>query len=257
MSVLFLKTLMEALRKIGLLKGLVYMAAWGYYLYFRLRNNFKVVGLQYLPPKNRPRYILAGNHASGADAYLLLAGMTGRYLRRIYAVAHEKSFRKETPEKLWLEAMEMIPRVGSGQEIVDKMACYIFNNRTIAIVPEGMYSTKVMKGYTGIMRLYWRVNRQFPKPTIPIIPVATIGATEAYPFEAGSDGKYHMKKTGIIARLGPPIFFDVPAHPPKDWFREKTDEVMKTIANLGLQKEVIESWKLESMERKKPRKYKI
>jgi 1-acyl-sn-glycerol-3-phosphate acyltransferase len=213
----------------------------------------------YLPSRNRPRYIIAGNHASGADAYLILAIMTGRYWRRVYAVAHERSFRDDTFEKLFLMTLEMIPRIGRGQELINKMADYLLKNRTIVIPPEGMTSNKVMKGYTGVMRLYWLVNHQLNLPyRIPIIPIVSIGANKAYPITFGEDGKYHPKKTGIIARFGKPIYYEIPEHPSKEWFRQKTDELMDHIAVLALQKEgAIESWKLKQFERQKSREYKL
>ncbi len=211
-----------------------------------------------MPPRNRPRCILAGNHSSGFDAQLLIAIYTGKYFRRFYAVAHERSYRKDNFEKLMLETLDMIPRVGSGKDLVRKMAEYIYSNRTIAIPPEGMTSNKVMKGYTGVMRLYWLVNRFYEIPKIPIIPIVSIGANEAYPISLGDDGKYHPKKVGIIGRFGRPIYYDLPKKPTKQWFREKTNDLMDKIAQLALQKEgAIDSWKLKSLERNKIRQYKI
>lgn len=241
------------------MNGFIQLLASLYYLNFRIKNNFKIVGAKNnLPPRNRPRFILVGNHSSGADAYLMMAGMTGLYMRRIYAVAHEKSFKKDTIEKLFLEAFEMIPRVGTGQEIIYKMGKYLMEkNRIIAIVPEAMLMNKVSKGFTGVMRLYWLVNSQpnLPYP-IPILPVASIGANQAYPISVGPDGKYHPKKTGIIARVGKPIYYELPKHPSKQWYREKTDELMDHIAHLALQKEgAIDSWKLDSVKRNQPREY--
>jgi 1-acyl-sn-glycerol-3-phosphate acyltransferase len=225
---------------------------------FRVRNNIKVLNRHHLPPRNRPRYILAGNHASAADAYFLMAVITGRYLRRIYAVAHERSFRRDTAEKALLEAMEMIPRRGSGHEVVRKMAAYLLANRTMAIPPEGMTSQKVMKGYTGVMRLYWLVNRHFPEPQVPIIPVASIGATAAYPITLDPDGKYRTKKTGILFNIGAPLLFPLPDRPDYAWFRSRTDELMDHIAKLGLQREgAIPSWKQDSMARAQRRHYEV
>jgi 1-acyl-sn-glycerol-3-phosphate acyltransferase len=258
--IVFLKHFIRILRKTHLLGGFIQLFGTGMWIFFKGKNNVKFVGSKYLPPRNRPRMILAGNHSSGADAYLLLALFTGRFFRRFYAVAHERSFRKETVEKIMLEAFDMIPRVGTGQQLVDEMCKRLLANKTIAIPPEGMTSKKVMKGYTGVMRLYWKANKAIkdPKLKIPIIPIVSIGANEAYPVSYGEDGKYHPKKIGIIGRFGKPIHYKLPDNPDKSWFREKTDELMDHIAKLTLQKEgVIESWKQQSLKRKKPREYSI
>ncbi len=253
-----MKSTVYAFKKLRLTKLFIHLVCFGYYLYFKIRNNLKAINTQYLPPRNRPRYILAGNHSSGVDAQLLLALLTGRYFRRFYAVVHEKEFRNDSVDKLLLETFDMIPRVGTGPQIIRKMAEYIYQNKTIAIPPEGMTSNKVMKGYTGVMRLYYKVNKFFDDPKIPIIPIVSIGANEAYPISYGDDGKYHPKKKGIIGRFGAPIYYPIPKNPDKEWFREKTDDLMDHIARLALQKGgAIESWKLKKLKSHKKREYQI
>ena len=258
-TLVFVKKLLNDLRCCHLLNLIIYLGCGILYLFFRIRNNLTLLNTKYLPPRNRPRFILAGNHASGADAYLVLLLMTGRFWRRVYAVAHERSFREDTFERLLLTTFDMIPRIGKGSELIQKMGQYLMANRTIMIPPEGMTSNKVMRGYTGIMRLYWLVNQQphLPYP-IPILPLVSIGANEAYPITYGSDGKYHPKHVGVIGRFGKPIYYDLPEHPTKDWFREKTDELMDHIAKLALQQEgAIESWKQNQLDHEKPRQYNL
>jgi 1-acyl-sn-glycerol-3-phosphate acyltransferase len=197
------------------------------------------------------------NHSSGADAYIMLGCMTGRFYRRSYAVVHEKEFRKDNLARVFLEAFDMIPRFGTGQQVIKKMAEHLLQNKTITIVPEGMTSDKIMKGYTGVMRLYYMINK-LPSihNTIPILPVVTIGANKAYPIKADPDGKYRTHKVGIIIRLGKPIYYQLPEHPTPEWFRQKTDELMDHIAHMALQKEgVIDSWKQNQLTRQKPREY--
>jgi 1-acyl-sn-glycerol-3-phosphate acyltransferase len=253
------KWAMKALYHLHLLRIALHGMMVGYFLYFRIKNNLKTVGDRYLPSRNREPVIIAINHSSGADAYIGLATIGGKALRWGSFVAHEKSFRKDTFEKWLLLAFGAIPRIGSGQRVINRMVYWLCRNRNIYIVPEGMTSDKVMRGYTGIMRVYYLANKIMAKHgrRVGIMPVATIGANKCYPITVGPDGKYHPQKGGIILRVGPPIHFDLPESPTKDWFREKTDLVMNRIAWLARQREgIIDSWKLNSMQ-DKPRDYKL
>ena len=258
MSLVLAKTILDVLKKAKLLDLTLQMYCTGLYIKFKIKNNIKVINTKYLPSKNHPRFILAGNHASAFDAYLIFASITGRYMRRVYGVVHERDWTKDNIPRLMLQAFGMIKREGKGEQIVNTMATYLLNNKTIIIPPEGMTSEKVMKGYTGIIRLYVKVNTQkklsYP---IPIIPIASIGATQAYPIKRGEDGKYHPQKIGIIGNIGKPIHFNIPKNPTHGWYREKTDFVMNEIARLALQKEgVIESWKQDQLKSNKRRAYK-
>jgi 1-acyl-sn-glycerol-3-phosphate acyltransferase len=257
-----LKRLFKICFKLHLLHILLHIFMFGYFIYFKIKNNLQVVGAENLPAKNREPFIAAINHSSGADAYFGLALIGGRYGRWGSFVAHERSFQKDTLEKWFLLALGGIPRIGSGQRVINRMAYWLCRNRNIYIVPEGMYSTKVMRGYTGIMRVYWLANHLRAKhghgeKSVPIMPVAAIGASKAYPAEMGADGKYHPQKGGVVIHVGKPITFDLPEKATKEWYREKTDEVMNIIAKLALQKEgVIDSWKLKSLQ-EGPRNYKL
>lgn len=257
LGVELLKRWLKVLSRLHLLRLTMHLLMGGYYLYFRIKNNLHVVGSRYLPPKNREPVIIAINHSSGADAYIGLATIGGRYLRWGSFVANEKSFKKDTVEKWLMLAMGAIPRIGSGHRVIMRMVYWLCRNRNIYIVPEGMLSEKIMRGYTGIMRVYWHANRILQKRgrSVAIMPVATIGAKECYPIRADPDGIYRPHKGGIILRVGPPIHYPLPETLSKEWLRDKTDDVMNTIARLAGQTEgVIDSWKLQSLH-EGPRKY--
>ena len=233
--------------------------SFSYYIYFKIRNNAKYIGAEYLP--KRGPFILIGNHSSGADAYLGLSVVFGRLGRKFVSVAHEKSFKKDTFERALLLALDMIPRIGTGDQILKRQAKVLLSHKIIASVPEGMLNNgKIMKAYTGTTRLYYYVNSH-PKIDCPIVPLVSIGAFEAYPPYRDENGKYHPKRTGIIGRFGKP--FHLPPIPEgvdkKAFYREQTDYMMNILCDLALQKEgVIDSWKIDSIDHgKTKREYKL
>lgn len=254
----FMKWLFKALFHLHLLRSSLHLLMIGYYIYFKIKNNLQLAGTSNVLPKNKEPMIIAINHSSGADAYIGFATIGGRFLREGTFVAHEKSFRKDNFEKWMLLALGAIPRIGSGDRIINRMVYWLLQGKNVYIVPEGMTSNKIMRGYTGIMRVYYKANKIMANygRRVPILPVATIGANYAYPIAPDPDGKYRPKKGGIILRAGKPIHLELPEKATQGWYREKTDEVMGIIAKLGLQKEgVVDSWKLQSVS-KGPREYK-
>ncbi len=242
------------------LRGVIIrLLAFSYYIYFKIKVNLKVRGIGNLP---KPPFIIVGNHSSGADAHIALAIMTGRLNTRLYFVAHEKSFRKETPEKALLEFLEAKPRQGTGRQVVETMARWIADGKVVIIPPEGMYNRdgKIMKGYTGVIRLYYRVNGSGDRHHVPIVPACTIGADQAFSPWADEHGKYRKRRIGVIVRIGQPIFL-----PPKgsqelthEYLRKQVDHVMDRVAELALQKEgAVESWKLAELQSGSKRTYRI
>ena len=258
----FVKSFLNTLRRLRLLNFFMWNASLGLYTVFKIRNNIKIVGAENIP-KKKP-YIMIMNHSSGADAYLALAVVFGRLRRKFITVANERSFKKDTIERAFLLALDTIPRLGTGDQIMKKLAEVICNNQIVGMVPEGMLNDgKIMKAYTGTARLFHYVNAH-PKITCPLVPVATIGAFEAYPPYREPDGSYKPKRTGIIMRFGKPFFLpeipkDTSRLDKKEAFREQTDDLMNVICDLALQTEgVVDSWKINSVsDGKTERKYNL
>jgi 1-acyl-sn-glycerol-3-phosphate acyltransferase len=232
----FFKAYIKILKNSRLVHVFIHQLTWILYILFRVRNNLKITGTRYLPPRRKPRYILAPNHSSSMDFPLFNAILMGRFLRRIYILTDPYSFSQDNLEKLLVETLEEIPRLGTGDSIVKVMARNLLNNRPILIAPEGMKTATIGRGHTGIIRLYYRVNRcKSVGDHVPIIPIGVIGGTKAYPPRRADDGRYHYQKTSIILRFGPPIVFDdLPDALSHAWLREKTDLVMAKIARLAL-----------------------
>ena len=244
----FVKSFLKLLRKVRLLNYFMWLVSLGMYVIFRIRNNITIIGAKNVPKKGP--FILIMNHSSGLDAFLALAVIFGRLGHKFVSVANERSFKKDTFERAFLLALDMIPRIGTGNEIMKKLAKILLEHKIVGMVPEGMLNDgKIMKAYTGTTRLYYFVNAH-PKINCPIVPVATIGAFEAYPPYRQPDGSYKPKKGGIIIRFGKP--FHLPPIPQntdrKKFFREQTDEMMNILCGLALQKEgVVDSWKINSI----------
>ncbi|MFX0103268.1 MAG: lysophospholipid acyltransferase family protein [Candidatus Hodarchaeota archaeon] len=258
----FFIELIDFFRKIHAERFFMWLIGFIYYLRFILQNNFKIVGLKNIP-KNK-NFLLVGNHSSVADAYLLMAGLVGRMRMPFWYVTKVDDSHKDALFSRLIRLSGGIPRRGTGEQIVDVMVKVLTDpkKRRVAIPPEGMYNKdgKVMRGFTGVIRVYHKANKKFK---IPILPVVTIGAAEAYPTTPDPDGKFRPRKhKGIIGRVGKP--FHLP--PPKDgqmtreFLREQVDHVMDIIRRYALQEEPVdENWKLQQMQEsfkgKKKRSY--
>lgn len=223
-----------------------------YYLRFILQNNFKIVGIKNIP-KNK-NFLLVGNHSSVADAYLLLAGLVGRLRMPFWYVTKVDKRHNDALFSRLLRLSGGIPRQGTGEQIVDAMVEVLVDpgRRRVAIPPEGMYNKdgRVMRGFTGVIRVYHKANETFK---IPILPVVTIGAAEAYPTTPDPDGKFRPRKhKGIIGRIGKPFHLPKPAggKMTRELLREQVDHVMDVIRRYALQEEPVDdNWKLQQMRR--------
>jgi 1-acyl-sn-glycerol-3-phosphate acyltransferase len=208
------------------------------YLVFKLRNNFMIVGRKNIP-KNK-QFLLVGNHSSPTDAYLVAGALTGRLFMRFWYVANA-SWRFDDPFFSRLMRLSgAIPRRGSGAEVVQKMVKILIDpkRRRVAIPPEGTFNMrgKIMHGFTGVARVYYEANKVY---RIPILPVVSIGAADAYPAERDPDGGYHPNRKGIIGCIGKP--FHLPRPPAgvvdREFLRIQTDFIMERLRRLAMQKE--------------------
>ncbi|GAB4320012.1 MAG: hypothetical protein Kow0069_23780 [Promethearchaeota archaeon] len=247
---------LSGLVKLGLRGAAIRALSAAYYLYFRGKVNLKVVGLNNLP---KPPFVVVGNHSSAADAYLALAILAGRLGLRPYFVVHERAFRRDTLERAFLEFLEARPRSGSGQQVVEVMANWLRDGKVVVLPPEGMFNRgRIMKGYTGIVRLYHAVNPPGSPPRVPVVPACTIGADKAFSPWPDADGRYRFHKVGVVVRVGKPIYW-APRQPgelTREYLREKVDWLMDHVARLALQKGgAVESWKLAGLEPGRPRRY--
>ncbi|MHA1369867.1 MAG: lysophospholipid acyltransferase family protein [Promethearchaeota archaeon] len=227
------------------------------FLFFKIKNNLKIVGIKNIP-RNK-NFIIVGNHSSVADAYLLLAGLVGRLMLPFYYITRiDKTFDDPLMSRM-LKISGAIPRRGSGAQLVNKMVAVLLDpkKRRVAIPPEGMYNKdgRIMKGFTGVVRVYHKANQVYK---IPILPIVSIGAAEAYPTTPDPDGKFRpRRKKGIIGRIGKPFHLEPPKNGAftREFLRKQTDHVMEIIRHLALQDEPLEdNWKLEQLQKNQGKK---
>ncbi len=210
-----------------------------YYTYFKIKHAFSIQGKKNLP---KGAFILAGHHSSVADAYLAMSAFS-RLGRRIHALVHDKEWH-DPKQRFFIELLELIPRIWSGDVLIRIMTTmFLEKGKIVGITPEGMYNRgkAVMKGYTGVARLYFYANRDGPK--YPIVPVASLGASQSYP--PIIDGHETVKKsrckiTGII---GEPFHLDKPKEITREVLEESTNYIMQRVARLIGQESLVENWK--------------
>ncbi len=230
-------------------------AAWWvignlYWIYFKGKNNVKVIGKQHIP-RNK-NFILVGNHSSVADAYLLFALMAKLRLPFWYITKVTEKERNDPLRTRLLRLSGGIPRVGKGATLVRWMVNVLTDprRRRVAIPPEGMYNEgKLMEGFTGVVRVYYEANRIFK---IPILPVVSIGAEDAYPTKPDLDGKFRPRKhKGIIGVVGTPFHLARPSKEQieqREFFREQLGVIMERMRRLMRQKEgIARNWKLDQV----------
>ncbi|MHA1819846.1 MAG: lysophospholipid acyltransferase family protein [Promethearchaeota archaeon] len=252
-----LKRITRVVIKLGLRDYFIRFFCLGAWLFLKIQNNIKIINSKNIPKKGP--FIIVGNHSSPIDALIGVAYIGGIRGRRIYYIANSRDWRKDDIQRYFHELFEGIPRIGSGEELVKVLAGKLIQGKIVGIPPEGMYNKgKIMKGYTGVVRIYHLANLM-SKKEIPIIPVAIIGAHVAYPPNVDKDGKYRIKRSGILINVGKPIKL-----PPindydalnYDLLRKETDYIMGVVARLAHQKEgPVESWILKQKQRRNSRQY--
>ncbi len=230
--------ILKFLKRWRLDKPVVQILGLLYYTYFKIKHAFSIQGKKNLP---KGAFILVGHHSSVADAYIAMSAFS-RLGKRIHALVHDKEWR-DPRQRFFIELLELIPRIWSGDTLVKIMTKFFLEKgKIVGITPEGMYNRgkKVMKGHTGVARLYFYANRNGPK--YPIVPVASLGASQSYP--PIIDGHETVKKsrckiTGII---GEPFHLEIPKEINHEVLEESTNYIMQRVASLIGQNSLAENW---------------
>ncbi len=231
--------ILRFLKRSRLNKVVVWILGLLFFTYFKMKNAFSVEGKKNVP---KGAFILVGHHSSVADVYLGMSAFA-RLGRHIHGLVHDKEWH-DPKQRFFIELAELIPRIWSGDTLVKIMTRFFLEQgKIVGITPEGMYNygKKVMRGYTGVARLYFYANRDGPK--YPIVPVASLGASQAYPPQI--DGRETIKKhrckiTGII---GEPFHLEKPKEISREVLDESTDFIMQRVARLIGQETLADNWK--------------
>ncbi|MFX0102700.1 MAG: lysophospholipid acyltransferase family protein [Candidatus Hodarchaeota archaeon] len=179
--------------------------------------------------------IVIGNHTSKQDFYVSAAA-AARYGRIIRGLVHNTDW-KDPVYRVQMTYLQMIPRMGSGDEIIKRMVRALHENKMIGIAPEGTFSRTglVMEPFTGFLRVYFEANKDGYK--VPLIPAFVKGISQAYPMKDGNFAKKNLpRKVKITAFMGKPFHLKIPEKIDKDILRKYANHVMLKIARMGGQK---------------------
>lgn len=162
-------------------------------LFLKLFSRLRVEGNSLLPANEA--FILAPNHLSTLDAFILLAAVKNEY----YTIGKMELF-KNPILKFFIIRLNAIPvnRNGFCRQTL-KMAIEILRQKKIvAIFPEGYISKNGTLGRfkSGVARLAIEAK-------VPIIPVAIIGSNRLLPL-----GKKIPRPHRVIVKFGKPIYVD-------------------------------------------------
>lgn len=226
-----------------------------FYLKYRTKNALQIEGKLQLRWKQPA--ILIGNHSSPHDFYVTVAA-AARFWRMVRAPVSEQDWKKPD-ERVQLKYLKMVPRMGTGDQIVHRMVKVLEEGDILAIGPEGTFSHGlVMQGFTGFLRVYFEVNKDMY--WVPILPTFIQGIHQAYPpKESVLKNRKANKKVKITVILGNPFHLKRPKRLDRQTLRKYADYVMLKIARMGGQKKLQPNFKIDRwhQEGKDNRSYEI
>lgn len=155
-----------------------------YLLRYKLRYRIRVVNQNSKLPSP---CILTINHVVDEDTVIIqtLNELFWHHDHLSLLFADFNFERVYTPYIVWVDG---ISNKGTGKQVVERMARTIGHGRSVAIWPEGNLSRTgaVMEGFTGVDRLYLRVNfgslespRIDKTPLVSLVPIFLEGVYES------------------------------------------------------------------------------
>jgi 1-acyl-sn-glycerol-3-phosphate acyltransferase len=186
----------------------------------------EIKGMENLP---KPPFIIAANHSSYMDHFVLCNIVVPRYNQKLHFLAKKEHFDKFF-ERMWHIYAGAIPldRQAGGKKALKWAISALKHGKIIGIYPEGTRTLdgKIQKGKTGIARLSLAAK-------VPIVPIGIMGNFEILP-----KGRHipRMKKSQVS--IGKPIYFDkyYNKRETKALLRSMTTQIMKEIARLSRQR---------------------
>lgn len=162
-------------------------------IFFKLFSRLRVEGNNQLPENEA--FILAPNHCSTLDAFILLAAVKNEY----YTIGKMELF-KNPILKFFIIRLNAIPvnREGFCRQTLKVVVEILGQNKIVTIFPEGYISKNGTLGRfkSGVARLALEAK-------VPIIPVAIIGSNRLLPL-----GKRIPRPHRVIVKFGKPIYFN-------------------------------------------------
>jgi len=170
--------------------------------------------------------ILAANHASYMDHFIIGSVLVKHTKRDIRYLAKKEHFRKGL-EGWWHRYLKAIPvdREAGGREGLEKAVECLKKGDLIMIYPEGTRTLtgEMNRAKTGVARLALAAE----------VPVVPIGITNT--FNILPKGKKVPKKGKADVRIGKPLYFRqyYGKENDRDTLRKMTTMIMKEIARLS------------------------
>ena len=186
----------------------------------------EVNGLLNVPKKGT--FIVAANHASYMDHFIIMCTLVPFLNRKIHHLAKKEHFSNPL-KAIWHYYGGAVPidRQSGGKEALRWAVQALKNGNLIAIHPEGTRTLtgKLQKGRTGVARLALLAR-------VPVIPIGLIGTFEILP-----KGNCIPKLKKATMNIGKPMHFQKYYNKKitKSLLRKITDNIMKEIAKLSKQ----------------------
>ncbi len=180
------------------------------YLFFRLYNRVEVRGIENLPEKP---FILAPNHASYVDAFVIASVLPKEIARDTYFLGEEAYFKNPITSLFGKLAHVITVNVNRKlKESLQKVAFVLKLNKVVVIFPEGARTRtgELMEFKPGIAILSKELN-------VPVVPVALKGTYEVMSIY---DKFPKPKKIEVI--FGKPVYPDDKSY----------DEILKEVRKI-------------------------
>jgi len=134
----------------------------------------EVVGIENIP-KNPP-FIVALNHASYLDAFIIWKIMYDQFKQKTHFVAHPGRFGHRLTDTVFIDYAGCIPTDIPNGEFFSRVRMTLKNNRIVGIFPEGHYT------YDGNIKSFKiGVGRIALESSVPILPIAIQGTYDVCP----------------------------------------------------------------------------
>ena len=163
-------------------------------IFFRLYNRAEIECAENLPEKP---FILAPNHASYVDAFLIAALLPERFARDLYFLGEEAYFRNPITSLFGKLAHVITVNVNKKlRESLQKTAQALKEGKVVVIFPEGARTRtgELLEFKKGIAILSKELD-------IPVVPVGLVGT-----YEALSIHDRFPKPVKLKVRIGRPIY---------------------------------------------------
>ncbi|MCK5834077.1 1-acyl-sn-glycerol-3-phosphate acyltransferase [bacterium] len=162
-------------------------------IFLKLFSRLRVEGNNRLP--SNEAFILAPNHFSNLDAFILLAAVN----REIYTLGKKELFKNRFSRFLFTGLNGIsVNRKGVCNQTLKTALDILQRNKVLAVFPEGYVSGNGTLGHfkDGAAKLALDAK-------VPVIPVAIIGSNRLLPL-----GKKIPRPHRVIVKFGKPIVTD-------------------------------------------------